>query len=74
MRIFLFKLNYEDPRSSRIVANRVGIIKAPDFDAAREKVWKLYGADNASFPAKDIIDITGREEASIYMPVHKDGH
>lgn len=70
MHTFLFKMNFEHPRTGVIINHLIGIVIAENFEAAKKKIWNLHGTDNATLSDDDITDITGKDEASlfIYMP------
>lgn len=69
MRSFLFKVNFQHPRTGMPVGCQIGIVNSTNLETAKKTIWQLYGADNATMADYDFTDITGKSEASIYIPM-----
>lgn len=68
MRIFLYYINYEHYRTNKINEVKIAIVKAATEEEAREKVWKLYGCDNAYIALHE--DITDEDSISYSIYQH----
>lgn len=65
-RLYLFKVHHHNHRTGKIYSTTVGIMKAKDIEEAKEKIWKEYGNNCASFHDDEIEEVNEHEDTKAF--------